>query len=105
MDSRISGLSISMIHQASDSTSTAGARRPLYDISKEQLEYLLSIGFKWIKVAALLGVSRVTIYRWLQTFDYFQVILAYLCLHRRCMDYGLVNDTQSESMTGTLRHS
>ena len=37
--------------------------RPCFEISKEQLEYLTSLSFKWTEVAALLGVSRMTIYR------------------------------------------
>ena len=53
-----------MAYQASSSTSPAGAGRPQFDISKEQLEYLSSLGFKWTEVAALLGVSRMTIYRY-----------------------------------------
>jgi len=39
--------------------------RPRFDIKKEQLEYLSSLGFKWTEVAALLGVSRMTIYRYI----------------------------------------
>ena len=37
--------------------------RPRFDISKEQLVYLLSLSFTWVEVAALLGVSRMTVYR------------------------------------------
>jgi len=37
--------------------------RPRFNITKDQLEYLSSLGFKWTEVAALLGVSRMTIYR------------------------------------------
>ena len=44
-----------MAYQASSSTSSAGAGRPQFDISKEQLEYFSSLGFKWTEVAALLG--------------------------------------------------
>jgi len=35
----------------------------MFDISREQIEYLSSLGFKWVEIAALLGVSRMTIYR------------------------------------------
>ena len=34
-----------------------------FDIEKEQIEYLLSISFNWSEIAALLGVSRMTLYR------------------------------------------
>ena len=34
-----------------------------FEIEKEQLEYLLSISFNWSEIAALLGVSRMTLYR------------------------------------------
>ena len=37
--------------------------RPPFCIQKEQLEYLSSLGFSWTEVAALIGVSRMTIYR------------------------------------------
>ena len=37
--------------------------RPAFDISQEQLEYLASLSFGWSRIAALLGVSRMTIYR------------------------------------------
>ena len=63
LDSR-ANLSTFMAYQASSSTSPARAGRPQFDISKEQLEYLSSLGFKWTEVAALLGVSRMTIYRY-----------------------------------------
>jgi DNA-directed RNA polymerase specialized sigma subunit len=38
--------------------------RPQFQITKEQLEYLSSLGFKWKEIAALLGVSRMTVYRY-----------------------------------------
>ena len=39
--------------------------RPRFDISCDQLEYLYlsSMSFSWTKIAAMLGVSRMTIYR------------------------------------------
>ncbi len=37
--------------------------RPQFNISKEQLEYLRSLGFHWNEISILLGVSRMTIYR------------------------------------------
>lgn len=38
--------------------------RPKFDIDKEQLEYLLSLSFSWSDIAALLGISRTTLYRY-----------------------------------------
>lgn len=38
--------------------------RPRFDVSKEQLEYLLSLSFSWTEIASLLGVSRMTLYRY-----------------------------------------
>ena len=37
--------------------------RPRFEISMDQLLYLASLSFKWTEIAALLGVSRMTIYR------------------------------------------
>ena len=37
--------------------------RPLFQVQKEQLEYLFSLGFSWSAIAALLCVSHMTIYR------------------------------------------
>ena len=37
--------------------------RPSFDITRHQLEYLSSLSFTWTQVAALLGVSRMTVYR------------------------------------------
>ena len=42
-------------------TSTVG--RPRFQISRDQLLYLISLSFKWIEISALLGVSRMTVYR------------------------------------------
>ena len=38
--------------------------RPRFDVTREQLEYLASLSFSWSEIAALLGVSRTTIYRY-----------------------------------------
>lgn len=38
--------------------------RPKFEISKDQLEYLSSLGFKWNEISALLRVSRMTVYRY-----------------------------------------
>ncbi len=37
--------------------------RPRFDISQDQLEYLSSMSFSWTKIASMLGVSRMTVYR------------------------------------------
>ena len=37
--------------------------RPRFQISRDQLLYLISLSFKWIEISALLGVSRMTVYR------------------------------------------
>ena len=49
----------------------AGRGRPTFDISREQLEYLASLLFTWSQIAALLGVSRMTIYRRREEFHMF----------------------------------
>ena len=38
--------------------------RPQFNIDKEQLEYLVSISFSWNEISALLGISRMTLYRY-----------------------------------------
>ena len=40
-----------------------GPGRPRFDISEQQLMYLHSMGFTWVDIANLLGVSRMTIFR------------------------------------------
>ena len=52
----------SCCYQASISP-RAGLGRPKFLISKDQLEYL-SLGFRWKEIAVRLGVSRMTIYRY-----------------------------------------
>ena len=42
---------------------SSGPGRPRFDISEQQLMYLHSMGFTWIEIANLLGVSRMTIFR------------------------------------------
>ena len=37
--------------------------RPRFNIQREQLLYLSSLGFSWANIASLLGVSRMTVYR------------------------------------------
>ena len=50
-------------YQSAPSISVTGSGRPRFNISKQQLEYLCSLSFKWNEIAILLGVSRMTIYR------------------------------------------
>lgn len=38
--------------------------RPRFDVRKEELEYLMSLSFSWNEIAALIGVSRSTLYRY-----------------------------------------
>ena len=38
--------------------------RPRFDVSRSQLEYLASMSFKWTEIASILGVSRMTLYRY-----------------------------------------
>ncbi len=41
-----------------------GRGRPRFNVSREQLEYLSSLGFSWSEIASILGVSRMTVYRY-----------------------------------------
>ena len=38
--------------------------RPQFDINKEELEYLTTLSFSWSEIAALIGVSRSTVFRY-----------------------------------------
>lgn len=51
-----------LIPQASVSHSSARGR-PKFEIDKDQLVYLASLSFTWTDIAALLGVSRMTLFR------------------------------------------
>ena len=42
----------------------AGLGMPNFLISKDQLEYLSSLGFRWKEITIRLGVSRMTVYRY-----------------------------------------
>ena len=47
-----------------------GARgRPRFQITQEQLEYLYSLSFSWNDISEMLGVSRMTIYRYRRDFN------------------------------------
>ena len=41
---------------------------PHFDVSKEQLEYLASLSFTWTEIAVLLGLSRMTVYRYVNLY-------------------------------------
>lgn len=38
--------------------------RPCFQVDKAQIEYLASLSFKWTEIAAILGISRMTLYRY-----------------------------------------
>ena len=40
-----------------------GRGRPRFDVSKAQIEYLSSLSFTWVEIAAIIGISRMTLYR------------------------------------------
>ena len=42
--------------------------RPRFEVTSYQLEYLASLSFTWTQTAAMLGVSRMTVYRRRQQF-------------------------------------
>ena len=42
--------------------------RPRFEVTRDQLEYLASLSFTWTQTAAMLGVSRMTVYRRRQEF-------------------------------------
>ncbi|XP_019862741.1 PREDICTED: uncharacterized protein LOC109591450, partial [Amphimedon queenslandica] len=42
---------------------TGRRERPKFDVSREQVEYLVSLSFQWTEIAALLCISRMTLYR------------------------------------------
>lgn len=48
--------------------SSRGRGRPRFTISRDQLVYLSSLNFTWTDISAMLGVSRMTIYRRRQEF-------------------------------------
>ena len=43
--------------------------RPRLEITRDQLQYLASLSFSWTRIANMLGVSRMTIYRRRQEFE------------------------------------
>ena len=43
--------------------------RPSYEVSRDQVKYLSSLGFKWTEIAAMLGISRMTLYRFVAHYE------------------------------------
>ncbi len=50
-------------YRVSAEPSGQGRGRPRLAISRDQLEYMASLSFTWTDIAAVLGVSRMTVYR------------------------------------------
>ena len=50
-------------------THTTQSGRPRFDISQNQLHYLRSMSFNWVQIAAILGVSYMTVYRRRQEYE------------------------------------
>ena len=48
---------------------TGSRGRPRFQITQEQLEYLHSLSFSWSDISDILGVSRMTIYRYRRDFN------------------------------------
>ena len=44
--------------------------RPRFEVCKSQIEYLESLSFKWTEIASILGISRMTLYRYVQKPSY-----------------------------------
>ena len=55
-------VSESTCYQVSVETSNSRRGRPRFRIVRDQLEYLQSLSFTWTDIAALLGVSRMTLF-------------------------------------------
>ena len=45
-------------------TQQLGRGKPQFQVSKSQVEYLASLSFKWTEIASILGLSRMTLYRY-----------------------------------------
>ena len=48
---------------------TGAKGRPKFQITQEQLEYLCSLSFSWSDIAVLLGISRITLFRYRREFN------------------------------------
>ena len=51
-------------YRSGTTQSGRGRGRPRFDVSIQQVQYLKSLFFTWSEIAALLGVSRMTLYRY-----------------------------------------
>ena len=51
-------------YRSGTTQSGRGRGRPRFDVSIQQVRYLKSLFFTWSEIAALLGVSRMTLYRY-----------------------------------------
>ena len=63
LDSGVTSFLSYWVQSESDDGSRRSRGRPRFDVSIEQLRYLKSLSFRWSEIAALLGVSRMTLYR------------------------------------------
>ena len=54
-------------YQSSVTHSNGRRGRPKFEVSREQVEYLASLSFQWTEIAALLCISRMTLYRYICT--------------------------------------
>ena len=74
-----------------------GRGRPQFNISKEQLLHLSSLNFTWSEIASLLGVSRMTIYRFVQKigFVHYQYYMYTLNVCRRRAEFEMLDDSTS----------
>ena len=101
----------SVAYQTPATVSHVGPGRPRFDITKEQLEYLSSLSFKWNQIAALLGVSRMTIYRYILYFSLQMSMeldtMRASCFCRRRLEYGMTTDPNTEvsdeELTSTIK--
>ena len=64
---------------------TAGRGRPQYDVRKEQIMYWRSLSFKWSEVAALLNISRMTLYRYMACSKHHTKFTLMCCVHTQEM--------------------
>ena len=51
-------------YNTSLTTQQLGRGRPQFQVSKSKVEYLASLSFKWTEIASILGLSRMTLYRY-----------------------------------------
>ncbi len=63
LDMLMSHMSTFSYHAPFVETATRRRGRPRFDIEKDQLVYLSSMGFSWTNIAKILGVTRMTVYR------------------------------------------